>query len=1487
MNLEIQMKCGGRRKLKRGYLAITLAASLVSLFPARGDSQTGANGSNGAAGYGANPGTNGGNGTDGSAANANSQTSSLTNSSTARGGTGGAGGNGGVAIPGNVQPGMGGNGGNGGYAAAIAGNTAGTNSSTVNSTSSAGGGNGGIAGIGGTSTAYLSIAGNSGAGGSASANAWSLAGGTSTVVLSSSSQGGNGGSTPTNSGLGGNGGNGGDALTNASVTAGANCSISLNNINAVGGLGGNGWGGASSGGNGGTATIGAIILNCGTGGTVQVYTAATGGRGGTGYNGGKGGDGVTINPVSCNVGDGSSVMLTEFGIGGGGGSTLNSTGNYGLPGNGYCFQSLSLTSGASISVTLIGRGGAGAGGALPVGQMGGISYVGGLIGNSGSGAVTLYSLVRGGQGGSVAGVNTTGGNGGVEPTSVVGAFSINGTVTVNQTVTGGSGGNGYNAGNGADAILVNAASGTTSGTLVITQSAQAGNAGIAQGGNWGIAGNASSSFTYYDSTANIINCTSSATAGNYGISGGSAIANINVTGRAIVYAAAIVYGATGVSDGRNGQIGNAYATSITGGPVHVTSKLYGGNGASYGVLGNFSGNGADAILSNSVTGDTTGLLYLVQAVTGGAPGASLDGSGHAGNATSLFNLTKSCPSISVESDATGGAGATAIATNAGHAGLGGDATAINYIYNPAGSAIANVAMFGGNGGVPTNGATTPISGGNGGTAFATATAISSGFGIAQAYVQGRGGTGGAPSGFGGSGGDGGSASGTALAIATLGPAAATYSVNQYSIAVGGSPSGTYAIGSGGNGGSSTGSAMAISTGSNSSTAYAYTLGANGGFGYGPGYHGGNGGAAVLQTLQASSGSGPVTLYTNVYGGGGGGGLNGASGGNGGNASVTGDISGTTAGKLTFDIFLSGGSGGNTSGTGKLGNGGNGGNAYLSLNISSSQATSITALTSAYAGYGGQVYSGPTGHGGDSGTAYGSLTIYGIRDISGYMTVNGGFAGTAAAGIGNSLAAPILGPIYANSSGGGQVLVYAAANSFGPDESLNNAVNGDTTGSLTLTQIATSVGNASSSLTRATTSTSLTLQATAQSQNTSGLIGTGMANAYANSTNSGGTSRATTVASGVSGASDTAIAIALGNYNSFANGSASLSTGFNATSKSIAYSYTSGNGTATATDFATGGDAQSTASATNVGTLPVIATATARSQNPAAQLGAVARASAYSMGGSTTADAIAMGASSVNVGFASATSVTSSGWISQIQSTAYAPFSGTSSHARSFSTVGGVAVAPTNAVGLQSAAFQTALPDQYDSYNNYVANTTHGRAVINLGQGTGLASTVLSHITLGGQAPIASTIATFTSAGALTIDNAQLSQSQDLILDLVSPIASGAAGFSSLRFRVLVAGATSIDQTFNNVPAANAFFTDTTIDLGGIAPIGGSSLTIGWEMDLTSQSGGGYTADVLLANATQGAGVPEPSVLGPSVLSLMVLTRRCRKRRYNKIAESTP
>src|SRR6185436_1584785 len=238
---------------------------------------------------------------------------------------------------------------------------------------------------------------------------------------------------------------------------------------------------------------------------------------------------------------------------------------------------------------------------------------------------------------------------------------------------GGAGVFGAEGGDGADSLIVDQVSGSTTGLLSLSQSAEGG-----YGGNSNFrgsrAGDASSSLTYADLDGPLEG-NSSAIGGNGGngiengiaADGGNATASINLSGAFDVTARADVFGGNGgngVHAGRGGiaTLGTVYASS-TGGNVSVTASVGGGNGGGSGLgggtgLGGDSGNGQAITLNNAIDGDTLGLgnhyLFITQQAFGGYSGDGFN-VGNPGSATSILSKTKNVlGQLKVVSEATAG-----------------------------------------------------------------------------------------------------------------------------------------------------------------------------------------------------------------------------------------------------------------------------------------------------------------------------------------------------------------------------------------------------------------------------------------------------------------------------------------------------------------------------------------------------------------------------------------------------------------------------------------------------------------------------------------------------------------------------------------------------------------------------------------------------------------------------------------------------------------
>ena len=82
-----------------------------------------------------------------------------------------------------------------------------------------------------------------------------------------------------------------------------------------------------------------------------------------------------------------------------------------------------------------------------------------------------------------------------------------------------------------------------------------------------------------------------------------------------------------------------------------------------------------------------------------------------------------------------------------------------------------------------------------------------------------------------------------------------------------------------------------------------------------------------------------------------------------------------------------------------------------------------------------------------------------------------------------------------------------------------------------------------------------------------------------------------------------------------------------------------------------------------------------------------------------------------------------------------------------------------------------------------------------------------------------------------------------------------------------------DQTYSNFAQATADLTDHSLDLGLIDPGNTGQLVVNVKLDVTASPGSVFTSNLLVANATPGAGVPEPSCGLLGIVALLTLSRR--------------
>ena len=317
--------------------------------------------------------------------------------------------------------------------------------------------------------------------------------------------------------------------------------------------------------------------------------------------------------------------------------------------------------------------------------------------NSGAGSVNVFAGASARSGGdispnnrlpssdplavNVAPINSNAaGNGGVASLGVVYGESLaGGSVSVNGSIVGGDGGDLLNStggrlmnltsGNGANAALTDAVDGSTTGNLSLIQSAQGGNGGIAHTlsgyGATGSGGGALSSLTK-ETTSQSLNVETRANAGQggsfevlnallsaldgsvRGSDGATAVAHSSATnlgGNATALATA-----TGGQGGHAGSrledmlaiagdggnaIATAYAESV-GGRARATARQTSGNGG-FSIAGSThhrSGNGADSIMVDAVSGSSDIELILEQTATAGSAGSSTFEATRGGNASS-------------------------------------------------------------------------------------------------------------------------------------------------------------------------------------------------------------------------------------------------------------------------------------------------------------------------------------------------------------------------------------------------------------------------------------------------------------------------------------------------------------------------------------------------------------------------------------------------------------------------------------------------------------------------------------------------------------------------------------------------------------------------------------------------------------------------------------------------------------------------------------
>jgi len=603
---------------------------------------------------------------------------------TALGGAGGNGATGGTGGAGFRNPGgTGGAGGAGGNSTTYAQGplpTGGNSLQTANGTGGAGG-TGGQGGAPGTGTSHAGGGGAGGAGGSASLGELSSAG--INVTLQSTLNGGIGGTggLDGNGNLSGAGGNGGSESLFESpgdIIFGSASGTFLVNPTLIGGNGGNGGGAGGNGGNavtnlpftpGGSSSTGGVTINAkdygGEGGNAL---------GGTSGNGGSADSEVqlTFNSTVTANAFANQPFDNYFGPQGQGGAIINATGNAGFGGDAFASANAFSTSttlgnsAANANASAFG----GNGGSVANGVLGSGGYGGALaglfaMGTGGPDGVIVQATGFTGNGGQGTGAGSSGGHAGIVMGTpmAIGVSNHGGNVSATLSVSGGVGGpgvGGASGGNGVDVMLNNQASGFTSGTLTLIQSAQGGPGGSADGATPGIAGEGDSTLDVENNNAAVESITADALGGG----GGS---NQNANG---------------------GKGGDATAVSnIIGSGNKLTSNANAGGNAYRGgdtvgqVLGFKGGDGgkatANATLTSSDMGTSNSFLSAGAVAVGqnGGNGLTIANGGNGGDAfstaTSTGNNAHVVAAYAEADSGQGGTGAGAGSTN----GTGGNAFA--------------------------------------------------------------------------------------------------------------------------------------------------------------------------------------------------------------------------------------------------------------------------------------------------------------------------------------------------------------------------------------------------------------------------------------------------------------------------------------------------------------------------------------------------------------------------------------------------------------------------------------------------------------------------------------------------------------------------------------------------------------------------------------------------------------------------------------------
>jgi hypothetical protein len=1102
-----------------------------------------------------------------------------------------------------------------------------------------------------------------------------------------------------------------------------------------------------------------------------------------------------------------------------------------------------------------------------------------------------------GEGGSGVGVGYIAGLGGALGAASADAIGVT-SASANVTETGGLGGeagDGATAGAGGSPDIVNAVSGVTNaGTLSLTETANGGSGGDAQGagGQAGAGGNATADLTFDDLTAN-----------------------------------------------------PTQSDSLTG-----TIAAYGGYGAN-GFYGAAAGAGGDATANTTLTGTGTVDAYATAAGSNG--GKIIDGTGNgsaAGNATASASATSTTGAALADAQASGGVGGQGDGAGSSSAAGGtGDVTSV--VANGYTSATAIAKQYGNDGGGD-NVALAGVTGGTGGKSVLDSVVsgetsdglleleetAGGGYGASNlAGVPGAGGyaeadevfddtknatqsnrivvmdtatAGGGGSGAGGNtGGEGGNASGYAEITGSN-----TASINVQQVVTAGS--GASATNADGGAGGNVFDAQGEATGG-SPIVNVTAMAGNGGTGNGSGFVGGAagevflgnsdnyvigaaaygvasaeatydaiggvggyaasnanaaaGGESYLQdevTGSTSSGTGTLALSQVAQGGSGGASNDntGAGGAGGAGTSIL-DFSDLTNAEQSEDLQVTVEGNGGSGGAGETGGVGGAGAAESTVtgsqtDVFGAQANNGTVdLTlNAVGAFGGTGANGSGGNGGAVTQASGEVTgervnvqvqaqsgTGGSGSGTGNMGGNGGaLSDVSATGIGTSSVVVNL-VEYGGSGGGG---LNGASGGAGAESILDNAVGGSSSASdatLSLTQTANggrggasaggtagAGGNATSDFTVADTNT---FSNTTDSGTANALAGSGGAGTNGSAGAAGGAANASDTLTGPGSVDNIATANA-GGGGAGASGAASGAGG-----SAVANDIATGAGTITAVAGATGGSAGGTGAAGGT---------------------ANSTATANGLGASSTASATAVATGGSASGGAAQASATATSDIVLTAGNLY----GVSASASGTNVPGTLRMISTASIGgsapvLDGAndyAFINGLPG-----GNFVSNIlTQNAAINNVLGSVDSTATILGYGTQGGVAESGATGSqTVSTSEAFTLNAASLSG--NIILGLVSNQVVG-SGFTALNFTVDVGTTAVLNDNFATVAQAQAFFSDQALNLGAMSaqPPGNVQVTV--DLTVTSAtSGSGFGASFLLGT-TGVNGAPAFTVPGAQTLT---------------------